>query len=132
MRAMSLSPTGDSGHRRSPGRQPFCAGNTYTCCHGAAEWATNTGHPRCRRLVDRRRLRRPQADALTEAVRQAAARRDCVTRDQFTASIAEIRTEIATQDGQVRARIREREARLIQWMIATMLAAGGLVRRLGG
>ena len=39
-----------------------------------------------------------QADAITNAVRLAAERGDHVTSDQFTAGLAEVRTEIAALD----------------------------------
>ena len=85
-----------------------------------------------------------QADAITNAVRQAAEQGDHVTSDQFKAGLAEIRTEIAaldtrlstqianldtrlsTQIAAVRTEVANLETRLIRWMVGTVLATGGL------
>ena len=56
-----------------------------------------------------------QAAAITHAVRQAAEHGDHVTSDQFTAGLAALRTEIAAV-----------EARLIQWMVGTVIATAGI------
>ena len=42
-----------------------------------------------------------QADAITNAVRLAAEHGDHVTSDQFTAGVAEVRTEIAALDTRI-------------------------------
>lgn len=57
-----------------------------------------------------------QADAITDAVRQAAARGDHVTSETFAAGLAELRIGLASL-----------EARLIKWMIGTVFVAAGLV-----
>ena len=57
-----------------------------------------------------------QADAITDAVRQAAGRGDHVTPETFAAGLAELRVELAGL-----------EARLIKWMIGTVFVAAGLV-----
>ena len=92
-----------------------------------------------------------QADAITNAVRQAAEHGDHVTSDQFAAGIAEVRTEIAaldtrlstqiaavrteiaaldtrlsTQIAEVRTEIANLETRLIRWMVGTVLATATL------
>ena len=96
-----------------------------------------------------------QADAITNAVRLAAEHGDHVTSDQFTAGLAEVRTEIAaldtrlstqianldtrlstqianldtrlsTQNAEARTEIANLETRLIRWMVGTVLATGGL------
>ena len=96
-----------------------------------------------------------QADAITDAVRLAAERGDLVTSDQFTAGLAEVRTEIAaldtrlsthianldtrlstqiadlrseqrTQTAEVRTEIAALETRLIRWMVGTVLATATL------
>ena len=74
-----------------------------------------------------------QADAITNAVRQAAEQGDPVTSDQFKAGLAEVRTEIAnldtrlsTQIAAVRTEVANLETRLIRWMVGTVLATGGL------
>ena len=90
-----------------------------------------------------------QADAITNAVRLAAEHGDHVTPDQFTAGLAEVRTEIAevrteianlrteqrTDIAGVRTEIANLETRLIRWMVGTVLATGaltfGILRFLG-
>ena len=74
-----------------------------------------------------------QADAITNAIRLAAEPGDHVTPDQFTAGLAEVRTEIAALDTRlsiqiagVRTEIASLETRLIRWMVGTVLATGGL------
>ena len=81
-----------------------------------------------------------QADAITNAIRQAAEHGDHVTSDQFTAGLAEIRAEIAevrteiagldtrlsTQIAEVRTEIANLETRLIRWMVGTVLATATL------
>ena len=96
-----------------------------------------------------------QADAITNAVRLAAEHSDHVTSDQFTAGLAEVRTEIAaldtrlstqianldtrlstqnanldtrlsTQNAEARTEIANLETRLIRWMVGTVLATGAL------
>jgi len=96
-----------------------------------------------------------QADAITNAVRQAAEHGDHVTSDQFTAGLAEVRAEIAaldtristqianldtrlstqiadlrteqrTQIAEVRTEIAALETRLIRWMVGTVLATATL------
>ena len=101
-----------------------------------------------------------QADAITNAVRLAAEHGDHVTPDQFTAGLADLRTEIAevrteiagldtristqiadlrteqrTDIAGVRTEIANLETRLIRWMVGTVLATGaltfGILRFLG-
>ena len=101
-----------------------------------------------------------QADAITNAVRLAAEHGDHVTPDQFTAGLADLRTEIAevrteiagldtrlstqiadlrteqrTDLAGVRTEIANLETRLIRWMVGTVLATGaltfGILRFLG-
>ncbi len=48
-----------------------------------------------------------QADALTDAIRQAAEQGDHVTTDQFRTGIAEVRTEIASLDTRISTQIGE-------------------------
>ena len=85
-----------------------------------------------------------QADAITNAVRQAAEHGDHVTSDQFAAGLAQVRTEIAaldtrlstqianldtrlsTQIAEVRTEIASLETRLIRWMVGTVLATATL------
>ena len=101
-----------------------------------------------------------QADALTDALRSAAEQGDHVTSDQFKASqaelraeiasldtrlstqIAEVRTEIASLDTRlstdiagVRTEISNLETRLIRWTVGTIIATAtltvGIVRLFG-
>ena len=74
-----------------------------------------------------------QADALVDALRQAAEQGDHVTSDQFKAGLAEVRTEIAaldtrlsTQIAKVRTEVASLETRLVRWMVGTVLATAGL------
>ena len=74
-----------------------------------------------------------QADAITNAVRQAAEHGDHVTSDQFAAGLAEVRTEsagldtrLSTQIAEVRTEIANLETRLIRWMVGTVLATATL------
>ena len=48
-----------------------------------------------------------QADAITDAVRQAAEHGDQVTSDQFKTSLAELRTEMAGQRAELTGQIAE-------------------------
>ena len=65
-----------------------------------------------------------QADAITDAIRQAAEHGDHVTSDQFKAGLAELRTDIAS----IETRIYR--AMLIQ-MAATIGGTVALLRLLG-
>ena len=74
-----------------------------------------------------------QADALTDALREVTEEGDHVTSDQFKASQAEIRAEIANLDTRlsiqiagVRTEIASLETRLIRWMVGTVLATAAL------
>ena len=85
-----------------------------------------------------------QADAITDAVRQAAEQGDQVTSDQFKTGLAELRTEMAehraelggqiaelrAEVAEVRAEMRTEianlETRLIRWMVGTVLATATL------
>ena len=89
-------------------------------------------HAVARSLTDAE-LTPAQADAITNAVRQAAEHGDHVTSDQFAAGLAEVRTEIAgldtrlsTQIAGVRTEIANLETRLIRWMVGTVLATATL------
>ena len=89
-------------------------------------------HAVARSLTDAE-LTPAQADAITNAVRQAAEHGDHVTSDQFAAGLAEVRTEIAaldtrlsTQISSVRTEIANLETRLIRWMVGTVLATATL------
>ena len=91
-----------------------------------------------------------QADALTDALRDFAERGDHVTSDQFKAGQAEIRVEIAelrsevrteianldtrlsTQIAAVRSEIGNLEARLIKWIIATVVATASVTVAIAG
>ena len=53
-----------------------------------------------------------QADAITNAVRLAAERGDHVTSDQFTAGLAEVRTEIAALDTRLSTQMANLDTRL--------------------
>ena len=73
-----------------------------------------------------------QADALVNALRQAAEQGDPVTSDQFRAGLAEVRTEIAgldtrlsTQIAEVRTEVASLETRLVRWMVGTVIATAG-------
>ena len=97
-----------------------------------------------------------QADAITDAVRLAAEHGDHVTSDQFTAGLAEVRTEItgldtrlstqiaavrteiagldtrlstqiAALDARSATQVANLETRLIRWMVGTVLGTGALV-----
>jgi predicted component of type VI protein secretion system len=48
-----------------------------------------------------------QADALTDAIRQAAEQGDHVTSDQFKAGVSEVRTEIANLDTRLSTQISD-------------------------
>ena len=96
-----------------------------------------------------------QADAITDAVRQAAEQGDQVTSEQFKTGLAELRTEIAEhraevrteiasletrlstqiaelggqiaeQRAEMRTEIANLETRLIRWMVGTVLATATL------
>ena len=78
-----------------------------------------------------------QADAITDAVRLAAAHGDHVTTDQLKAGLAELRTEIATLDtrltthiaaldGRLSTQIANLETRLIKWMVGTVITTAAL------
>jgi predicted component of type VI protein secretion system len=78
-----------------------------------------------------------QADALTDAIRQAAEQGDHVTADQFRAGLAEVRTEIANLDTRLstqiaklhaeqQAGIANLEPRLVRWMVGTVFATAGV------
>ena len=72
--------------------QPF-GGGVFGDNWGAC-WDT---HAVARALTDAE-FTPAQADAITDAVRQAAKHGDQVTSDQFTAGLAEVRTEITALD----------------------------------
>ena len=96
-----------------------------------------------------------QADAITNAVRQAVEQSDHVTSDQFKAGLAEVQTQIANLDRRlsteiaemraeqraeiaetraeqrteiaaVRTEIANLETRLIRWMVGTVTATATL------
>ena len=96
-----------------------------------------------------------QADAITNAVRQAVEQSDHVTSDQFKAGLAEVQTQIANLDKRlsteiaemraeqraeiaetraeqrteiaaVRTEIANLETRLIRWMVGTVTATATL------
>ena len=73
---------------------------------------TDAGYARCRTLVDRGQVHAHQADAITDAVRLAAEHGDHVTRDQFAAGVAEMRTEIAGLDTRLSTQISDLDKRL--------------------
>ena len=60
-------------------------------------------------------VRREQAEAIVAAIRRGVDRGDHVTREQFRSGLAELRTEMAKV-----------EARIIRWMIGTVIATAGL------
>lgn len=71
-----------------------------------------------------------QADALTDAIRQAADQGNHVTADQFKAGLAELHAEQRTETAAVRTEIAESrteianlESRLIKWIVGTAIAA---------
>lgn len=71
-----------------------------------------------------------QADALTDALRQAAEQGNHVTADQFKAGLAELRAEQRTETAAVRTEIAESraeianlESRLIKWIVGTAFTA---------
>ena len=102
-----------------------------------------------------------QADAVTDALRLVAEHGDHVTSDQFKAGlaemraeqrveIAEVRTEIAnldmrlstqianldtrlsTQIAEVRSELGNLEARLIKWIIGTVVTTAGVTAAIAG
>ncbi len=90
-----------------------------------------------------------QADAITNAARQAVEQGDHVTSDQFKAGLAEVRTEIANLDARLSTQAAEQRAetaavrteianlgtRLIRWMVGTVIATAtltvGILRLVG-
>ena len=91
-----------------------------------------------------------QADAITDAFRRVAEHGDYVTSDQFKVGLAEVRTEIAnldtrlstqianldtrlsTQIAEVRSEIGNLEARLIKWIIGTVVTTAGVTAAIAG
>ena len=93
---------------------------------------------------------RDEAETIAGAMRKAIDEHDHVTTGQFTAGVAEIRRELAkmdkrisevdkrlsTQIADLHTAIAKMEARLIRWMVGTVIAAAaataGLFRLFGG
>ena len=54
-----------------------------------------------------------------------------VTPDEFKAGFAELRAEISRGTGALRAEISRAESRIIKWVVASVLAATGIVTATG-
>ena len=65
-----------------------------------------------------------QADAITDAIRQAAEHGDHVTAEQFTAGLAEVRTDIADVRAQVANQIN-----VLTWRIVGIVGVAIAVLR---
>ena len=99
-------------------------------------------------------LKPDQAAAISHAVQQAPEHGKHVTPDEFKAGIAELRAEIAEQRaaqrgedaelraevsretaalrwGELRSEISRAESRIIKWVVASVLAATGIVTATG-
>ena len=54
-----------------------------------------------------------------------------VTPDEFKAGFAELRAEISRRTGELRSEISRAESRIIKWVVASVLAATGIVTATG-
>ena len=64
-------------------------------------------------------------------MQSAAEHRKHVTPDEFKAGFAELRAEISRRTGELRSEISRAESRIMKWVVASVLAATGIVTATG-